>query len=225
MENITDYIKLYKLQDKVLDIIFENEDSEFYLTGGTCLSRFYYEKRYSIDLDLFTNYSNNFRYSILEILGKITKNNFNYTIKIESKDVTRIFVDDLLHVDFVNDRVKYIDSIKKVNKYNIDNTNNILANKITAILGRDNAKDVFDIYIISKNESFDWSEIINFAKEKMVFNLENLVSRLKSFPKVLISGIDLIDKKILINFDKEFDLLIEDIVVLNKNSLYTKNDK
>ena len=46
-----DYIKLYSLQDKVLDIIFKTENI-FYLTGGTCLSRFYQEKRYSDDLDI-----------------------------------------------------------------------------------------------------------------------------------------------------------------------------
>lgn len=37
-----DYRKLYKLQDEVLKVVFETEH-EFYLTGGTCLSRFYSE--------------------------------------------------------------------------------------------------------------------------------------------------------------------------------------
>ena len=45
MANI-DYIKLYKLQDDVMDIIFKVQNI-YYLTGGTCLSRFYKEKRYS----------------------------------------------------------------------------------------------------------------------------------------------------------------------------------
>jgi len=34
-----DYKKLYMLQDRVMDIVFSAE-SIFYLTGGTCLSRF-----------------------------------------------------------------------------------------------------------------------------------------------------------------------------------------
>ena len=54
-----DYIRLYRLQDEILPIIFQ-ADTEFYLTGGTCLHRFYCEKRYSDDLDLFTNFSNTF---------------------------------------------------------------------------------------------------------------------------------------------------------------------
>lgn len=49
-----DYTLLYTLQDKVLNIVF-SELSEFYLTGGTCLHRFYFAERYSDDLDFFTH--------------------------------------------------------------------------------------------------------------------------------------------------------------------------
>lgn len=48
------YQKLYELQDEVLEVVFSVENI-FYLTGGTCLSRFYQEKRYSDDLNFFTN--------------------------------------------------------------------------------------------------------------------------------------------------------------------------
>lgn len=48
-----DYKQLYALQDKVLEVVFSVENI-FYLTGGTCLSRFYKEKRYSDDLDFFS---------------------------------------------------------------------------------------------------------------------------------------------------------------------------
>lgn len=46
-----DYKLLYSLQDQVMMLIFETENI-FYLTGGTCLSRFYKEKRYSNNLFL-----------------------------------------------------------------------------------------------------------------------------------------------------------------------------
>jgi len=58
-----DYKKLYELQDKVLDIIFSTR-TIFYLTGGTCLSRFYQEKRYSDDLDLFTHEHDDFNLAL-----------------------------------------------------------------------------------------------------------------------------------------------------------------
>ena len=57
------YSELYKLQDRVLDRVFETE-SEFYLTGGTCLSRFYQAKRYSDDLDFFTHASPRFNLAV-----------------------------------------------------------------------------------------------------------------------------------------------------------------
>jgi len=48
------YTNIYALQDKGLAPIFSAETT-FYLTGDTCLNRFYHNRRYSDDLDLFTN--------------------------------------------------------------------------------------------------------------------------------------------------------------------------
>ena len=44
--------KLYSLQDGVMSIIKEL-NAPFFLTGGTALSRHYFNHRYSNDLDLF----------------------------------------------------------------------------------------------------------------------------------------------------------------------------
>ena len=41
---------LYPMQDSVLA---QMNSEKFYLTGGTCLSRFYYHHRFSDDLDFF----------------------------------------------------------------------------------------------------------------------------------------------------------------------------
>ncbi len=56
----------------------------------------------------------------------------------------------------------------------IDNIENILSNKITAVMGRDHEKDIFDIYLIEKYYKINWNEIINSAQEKC-FHIENLV--------------------------------------------------
>jgi predicted nucleotidyltransferase component of viral defense system len=58
MAQIADYRGLYALQDLVLDKVFEL-DNDFYLTGGTALHRFYYNLRYSDDLDFFVSNSLN----------------------------------------------------------------------------------------------------------------------------------------------------------------------
>jgi len=83
MEHI-DYKQLYMLQDKILELIF-SQDTEFYLTGGTCLNRFYYEKRLSDDLDFFTNFSNTFSYSAREIINKLSL--FPINMVVDSKDL------------------------------------------------------------------------------------------------------------------------------------------
>ncbi|GAH78476.1 unnamed protein product, partial [marine sediment metagenome] len=45
--------KLVRYQDKVLKLL-EGKMGDFYLAGGTALSRFYFKHRVSYDLDFFT---------------------------------------------------------------------------------------------------------------------------------------------------------------------------
>ncbi len=220
MENI-DYKKLYELQDICLNIIFKN-DTEFYLTGGTCLSRFYFEKRYSNDLDFFTNFSNTFHNSIRTFTSNLLKEKISFTVKTDSKDFVRILVEDFLQIDFVNDRVKYFGKPEIRKSFKIDNLKNILSNKLTAIISRDNAKDIFDIYLISKFTKFNWKNIVRDATEKMVFELSELISRLDSFPEILILNLDFIDPDFLKNFTSEFKVMSEDIGNLKENSLCQK---
>ena len=206
-----DYKKLYALQDKVLDKVFSFEH-EFYLTGGTCLSRFYQQKRYSNDLDFFANSSNVFGFTLKKIKSLLAEN-FDLEIEIEVKDFSRMKIDHLLQLDFVNDRVAhYKDLVILKNGYVIDNIENILSNKITAVMGRDDPKDIFDIFLIAKFSSFDWKEIIHSAREKTAFNLEDLIIRLESFPVELLGNIKLIDSEFLDNFSIEFASIIEEII-------------
>ncbi len=205
-----DYKKLYELQDIVLDTVFSVEN-EFYLTGGTCLSRFYSEKRYSDDLDFFTNSSTRYRFAIRNIKQALIER-FNLRVEIESRDFSRFYIDDILQVDFVNDiehRLK--DVIVTKQSYIIDNIENILSNKLTAIIGRDNPKDIFDIYLIWKMYDFSWSDILESAHKKAGFLDEELLVRLKSFPKELLQDIKIIDKTFLDNFDDDFLKIIKEI--------------
>jgi len=205
-----DYKKLYSLQDKVLDTVFDVED-EFYLTGGTALSRFYYAKRYSDDLDFFTNNSQRYSYAVKNIISSLSKN-FKIDYEINSRDFIRLKIDSILQVDFVNDRVvRYKEPLILDNGYKIDNIENILSNKLTAIIGRDNPKDIFDIYLIDKYNSIDFEEIIKIAQDKMHFSKDDLLIRLKSFPTYLLKGIKLIDKDFLNDFSKNYKQIIKKI--------------
>lgn len=210
MERV-DYKKLYALQDRVLDIIFSFEHA-FYLTGGTCLSRFYYEKRYSDDLDFFVNSSDTFGFTMKKFKQHLEEK-FVLKVEIESKDFVRYLIDNSLQLDFVNDRVsRYKDVVILDNGYVIDNIKNILSNKLTAIIGRDNPKDIFDLYLIAKYHDINWKEIIISAKDKTNFAMEDLLVRLKSFPRSWLKRINLIDEDFLDNFDEEFNTIIENII-------------
>ena len=66
---------------------------------------------YSDDLDLFTNFSETFAYSAREIIDRIALTNYAVGKQVDSKDFIRINVfknENLLQVDFVNDRVEAI---------------------------------------------------------------------------------------------------------------------
>ena len=205
-----DYKKLYSLQDEVLKRVFEVED-EFYLTGGTALSRFYQAKRYSDDLDFFTNNSTRFNFAVKNILAELSKE-FSIETELDSRDFVRIKIDDLLQVDFVNDRVpRYKEPRVLENGYKIDTIENILSNKITAVIGRDNPKDIFDIYLISRYYSVNWQEILDSAQEKSVFSIDDLIVRLKSFPYRLLGSINLIDEGFLDSFKDDYGALIDEI--------------
>ncbi len=208
-----DYKKLYSLQDKVLKSIFEIED-EFYLTGGTALSRFYQEKRYSDDLDFFTNNSTRFHFAVKNILAELSQE-FNIETELNSRDFVRIKIDEQLQVDFVNDRVpRYKEPRVLDNGYKIDTIENILSNKLTAIVGRDNPKDIFDIYLIDQYYPVNWREIVDSAREKTLFSMDDLIVRLKSFPHRLLDSINLIDKHFLDKFEDEFPKIIKKIETL-----------
>lgn len=205
-----DYKKLYELQDKVLDIVF-NTESIFYLTGGTCLSRFYSEKRYSDDLDFFTHINDDFSRAIKEIKNDLGER-FQIEEEVSSRDFIRFKVNNFLQIDFVNDRVmRYEKAIHLDNGYIIDNYTNILANKITAVIGRDSAKDIFDIYLIDKLYDYRWDNILDIAHHKAGFSNHDLIIRLKTFPLSLLKNISLVDNNFLDNFETEYKVIIDKI--------------
>ncbi len=85
--------KLYPLQNKVLSII-QASGAEFYLTGGTALSRFYLQHRYSEDLDFFLNAHPEFKshdlFHKIDHWQNILSNKICALSRIEPKDMADI---------------------------------------------------------------------------------------------------------------------------------------
>jgi len=154
--------------------------SGFFLTGGTALSRAYYNHRYSDDLDFFLSKSQAYDDELDAVLALLREDGFFWDTKIDytrTKSFTTIKVgnngkagyaasDPILKLDFVNDSVPLFDEIQKTDLFNrTDSIRNILSNKLSAIF-RYAAKDIADIREIALHETIDWSVIIQEARQK-----------------------------------------------------------
>ena len=163
---------LYPLQDGVMNII-SRSGTDFFLTGGTALSRAYYNHRYSDDLDFFLIQSNTYDEQLDKVFAMLGEDGYTWdtgkeftraenfmTFKVKKDD------DVLLKLDFVNDLVPHYGDINKTSLfYRTDSIRNMLSNKLSAIF-RYAAKDVADIREIALHETIDWSEIIKEARQK-----------------------------------------------------------
>lgn len=224
-----DYKTLYLLQNRFFDrwVTF---GLPFYLTGGTALGRFYLNHRYSEDLDFFVNADPDFSKHILFIKNEL-QNQFKTDISktIVTDEFARFFIYDnntLLKVEFVND-VKYrVGNLLKNDLGSIDTVTNILSNKLTAIVGRDEPKDVFDIVTIATNFSFNWQVMFNHAKEKAMINEIDVEQRLFSFPVSYLLNVDWLIKPLDIKiFEQQIRKIADDFILGNINSLGSDKTK
>jgi hypothetical protein len=184
---------LYPFQDGVLNIV-KKSGLPFYLTGGTALSRGYFNHRYSDDLDFFINDSPEYASLVNRFIEELENGGPGGILRIDKKKVrrsqhfTQIFVypdkgDIELKIDLVNDisyRVGDVVSHRQLGR--IDTWRNILSNKLAALY-RYEPKDIADIWVIARNKRFSWKRTLNEAKEKDA-GLEPLaiVEILKTFP-------------------------------------------
>lgn len=189
--NVSRYANLYALQDEVLAAIFE-ESAGFYLTGGTALSRFYLNHRYSDDLDFFNHDIAVFSDAFRLILARLSLTWPDIAIEVDARDFKRLRIIERgteLKLDFVADRVQRIGLPARINGAYVDTVRNILSNKLCAVLGRDEGRDIADILYISKARKFSWDVILNEAQMKEGFKLEDLIFRIDTFPAKLLETV------------------------------------
>ena len=218
-----DYNKLYQLQDKFLSW-WLSLGLPFYLTGGTALGRFYLNHRFSDDLDFFTNDNVQYAGSIAELKRKI-KGQFEINIQqsLFSDDFTRFFItedDHFLKIELVND-IEYYAGKPTPYKYGfIDTPLNILSNKLTALVGRDEPKDIFDIIHISTNYSFNWMDVFYHAKQKATINELDVEQRLASFPVEWLLNVNWLTTPINIEkYRSILNIIADDFLLGKANSL------
>ena len=166
-------LKIRRVQLKILER-FSTVTKRFALSGGTALELFYLNHRFSRDLDFFSP-----KYDLKEIKNLISEFSkaINRTIKLESefitKDMARIQFYTVpvkgagfpLKIDFVEDVLFDRPNIRKIKNVPVYDVENIYFQKIVAITGtklekdstgrqeitgRREARDVVDVYFLSK---------------------------------------------------------------------------
>lgn len=141
---------LYPLQDKAVRAF---EGSPFYLTGGTTLSRGYYNHRFSDDLDYFLNDHPDFSVIAERCVENLSAIFSDTKVVMSYERFYRIVVADRqLKIELVNDVPSHIgEKITHPVLGVIDSKENILANKVTAIVDRNMPKDMADIFFLLKD--------------------------------------------------------------------------
>ncbi len=214
---------LYPLQDKVLSVT-SALPVDFYLTGGTALSRAYLHHRYSDDLDFFVNDSKQFKIQMQHILAGFKNAALNFSVIILDDGFARLQVNEgkaSLKLDFVNDVTFRCGSLVSTELFlRTDNIENILSNKISA-LGRYAAKDLIDIIYICGVHAFDWEKIMADAQLKDVWVNEVEVARMiEQFPISKIDEINWIGSPPASAWISErIAVILGDIITGKRNSL------
>lgn len=142
--------ELYPWQDRVLGSL-RGLDTEFYLTGGTAASRGYLNHRFSDDLDLFVNDSPQFSLWASRIVDACARSpEWTTRVLVQEQRFVRISLDagpDSMKLELINDVPAHIGGILTHPVLGrIDSAENILANKISALLSREEPKDLADIW-------------------------------------------------------------------------------
>ena len=218
---------LYPLQNGVLEIISRCE-TRFYLTGGTALSRGYYNHRYSDDLDLFVNNDADYAKQVEVVLSSLNKSGFvqdrNSDFRRYDNFTSLTIVNEKyrasLKIDFVNDVAAHYGVIVSTDLFcRTDSIRNILSNKITAIF-RMEAKDIADIREIALHDSFNWKELVLEASEKEGgIEIPILVQYLQGMPQAKFEDIGWINKPDWVQFKKDIEVIAGDILFGVDNSL------
>jgi len=211
---------LYPLQDGVLNII-SRSGTDFFLTGGTALSRGYYRHRYSDDLDFFLDRSQTYDEQLDKILAMFSENGYSWDITkgfIRAENFATIGLrrdSVILKLDFVNDLVPHFGDIVKTDLfYRTDSVRNILSNKLSAVF-RYAAKDVADIREIALREEIDWASIIQEARQKEAgLDLTYVSEILQSMPKNEFDTISWVEKPNWDKFKNDINNIVFDMLHL-----------
>lgn len=192
---------LSALQWEFLSFFFQGAPP-FFLTGGTALSAFYLQHRYSEDLDLFTLDSDAFDrvpLYVADTTAKLTASVASLQTAPQFRRYQLSRKGESVIVDFVREVVPQISEEK--NRFDgivVDTLDDITANKICTVISRAEIKDYIDLYFLGR-AGYPLENYIESAQRKdagvsqamLAYLLSEL--RLSKVPDFMIAPISLED--------------------------------
>lgn len=192
---------LTDFQKEILDILSQDKfiTDNFYLSGGTALSEFYFHHRLSEYLDFFT--ANEIDYQLLTASLKPLFNKLKIdVIDYQQGIAAKIFFvkkrkSEKLKTDFNFWAFERTGKGKKYNNLEIDSLFDIAVNKIDTILSREKARDFIDLYFILKNTNeFDFLAVLKGLRKKYDWAADPiylgtrliLIRELRDYPRMLV---------------------------------------
>jgi len=162
--------RLYPLQDRVLRA-FDSASTEFYLAGGTAASRGYLHHRFSDDLYLFANDREQFglwAQRLIDSLAPLADLSVELRLREERFVRFEVAAEEIqLKIELINDVPAHVGDLRRDPVLGrLDSAENILANKVTALLDREEPKDLADVWGFTAKLGLSITETITEARSK-----------------------------------------------------------
>ena len=159
---------LYPFQDQVIAAI-NRVDTSFYLSGGTAASRGYLQHRFSDDLDYFVNDDDRFGLWAERIIQSLNTE-WQCDVLMKEERFARLNLsqkDISLKIEMINDVPARVGDVQIHSVLGrLDSAENILANKVTALLSREEPKDLADIWGFCCQKNLPLRDAITDAQSK-----------------------------------------------------------
>jgi len=162
--------RLYPFQNRVLDLV-NALDTAFYLSGGTAASRGYLQHRFSDDLDFFVNDDLRFNLWAARVIERLAREeDCRLGVLLQEERFVRLTLSTeavLLKLEFINDVPARVGTIVQHPLLGrLDSPENILANKITALIDREEPKDLADIWGFCCQKGLSLEDALTGAQSK-----------------------------------------------------------
>jgi predicted nucleotidyltransferase component of viral defense system len=160
---------LTALQKDVLAAFFGSERG-FFLTGGAALAGYWLRHRPTSDLDLFTLDDGAFERAPHVLREVVVRLGGSTDVRQDAPGFRRFAVsrgDDAVVVDLVRERVKQLhDDKRDIDGVLVDPPDEILANKLTALVGRQEERDIVDVMLLERDAKLRIEDFLPAALAK-----------------------------------------------------------